>query len=415
MYGRDAQVVIVGGGPAGTTTALALTHEAPALAARTVLVEKARFPRDKPCAGALGARGDALLRTIGISIDVQSVLIDGMAFRGADGLVEAVPGRIGRVVRRRDFDHALARQAAARGVRILDGVGVKGIVDQGAAGVLVQTTEGTLRAAVVAGCDGVGSIVRRSLGIGRGRLLAQVVETDTEPLPGEEDRTLLHFDASDRQLAGYAWDFPTVVDGRPMVSRGIYRFNGGESARELRRADIGDLLAARLNDLGVDPRNCPMKRYAERGFEPTTSLARGGCMLVGEAAGIDALTGEGIAQAIEYGVLAGHFLARRLRTSELGAIDLADWNVEMRRSRLARDLRVRARFVPIFYGSRRFALQRFFVSSSSALSVGARHFGAGPQRLREIGEVAARGLAHIAVGGIEAFLDPWRAWNGANG
>ena len=54
-------VVIVGGGPAGTTTALALTHAAPELASRLLVLEKARYPRDKPCAGALGRRGDGLL------------------------------------------------------------------------------------------------------------------------------------------------------------------------------------------------------------------------------------------------------------------------------------------------------------------------------------------------------------------
>ncbi|HXX69765.1 MAG TPA: NAD(P)/FAD-dependent oxidoreductase [Polyangiaceae bacterium] len=399
----DAEIVIVGGGPAGTTTALALAREAPAVADRTVVLERARYPRDKPCAGALGARGDSLLRGIGISIDVESVPIDGMSFLGVQGSVKAVPGGIGRVVRRREFDHALARQAAARGVRIRDGVCVTGLIDEGSRGVVVQTTQGTLRAAAVAGCDGVGSVVRRSLGVGRGRWLAQVIETDTEPLRGEDDRTL-RFDASDRSLVGYAWDFPTIVGGRWMVSRGVYGFKR-ERDGESRPDDVAAVLEARLIGLGIDPAQCPTKRYAERGFESTTLLARGRCMLVGEAAGIDALTGEGIAQAIEYGVLAGRFLATQLRSAELGAVDLAGWNATVRRSRLARDLRARARFVPIFYGPRRFALQRFFVASPSALSIGARHFGARPQRWPEIGEIAVRGLAHLVLGGLDSLAN----------
>jgi len=76
----------------------------------------------------------------------------------------------------------------------------------------------------------------------------------------------------------------------------------------------------------------------------------------------------------------------------------------VRRSRLARDLRFRARFVPLFYGPRRAALQRFFVESTSAVSVGARHFGGGRQRWVEIGDVAARGLAHLAAAGLESVL-----------
>jgi len=54
----------------------------------------------------------------------------------------------------------------------------------------------------------VGSLVRKALGLGGGKLRAQVLELDTEPVPGERDRALLHFDFSDRMLTGYAWDFP---------------------------------------------------------------------------------------------------------------------------------------------------------------------------------------------------------------
>lgn len=396
----DAQVAIVGGGPAGSATALALTHDAPALAARTILLEKAKYPRDKPCAGAIGARGDALLREVGASIDVESARIDGMSFRGLRGSVTAVPGGIGRVVRRREFDHALVRLVAARGVLVRDGVCVDRVVDEGRDGVEVRTTDGTLRVAVVVGCDGIGSLVRRSLGAGRGAWLAQVVEADTEPLPGDGDRALLRFDASDRTLSGYAWDFPTLVAGRPMVSRGVYQLRAGAA----HGADVGKHLAERLVALGLDPGRYPTKRYAQRGYEASVRLARGGRMLVGEAAGIDSLTGEGIAQAIEYGLLAGRFLARRHATARGGAIDVSDWDLEVQRSRLAWDLRMRARFVPIFYGPRRSALERFFIESPSALSVGARHFGGSGQRWREIGDVAARGLIHAASNRLEGVL-----------
>src|SRR5271163_731206 len=97
-------VVIVGGGPAGTTTALALVAAAPGLASRVVVLEKARYPREKPCAGALGARGDALLAGLGVVVDVPSAPVDGMSFQSAGGLVTAAPGRVGRVVRRLEFD-----------------------------------------------------------------------------------------------------------------------------------------------------------------------------------------------------------------------------------------------------------------------------------------------------------------------
>ena len=183
----DADVAIVGGGPAGSATALALAFVAPELASRTVVLEKARYPRDKPCAGAIGARGDALLREIGVHVRVPSVAIDGVSFRASLGSAVAAPGKIGRVVRRLEFDHALALAAAARGVEVRDGVTVDGLSDEGTQGVLLRTSAGPLRTRVAVGCDGVGSVIRKDLGVSAGRLRAQVIEVDTEPVEGDAD------------------------------------------------------------------------------------------------------------------------------------------------------------------------------------------------------------------------------------
>ena len=363
-------MVIVGGGPAGSTTALAIAAAAPELASRVVVLEKARYPREKPCAGALGARGDALLRDLGVDVDVPSAPVDGMSFQAAGVTVTAAPGRIGRVVRRLEFDAALARAVRSRGVEIREGVRVDRVTD-----------------------DGLGSVVRKALGLGAGRLWAQVVEVDTEPVRGDPDRSLLHFDASDRSLPGYAWDFPTVVDGRPLVCRGVYRLKLDDDPADEGR-DVSAVLAARLRAQGIDPSRCKNKRYAERGFEPATCLARGALMLVGEAAGIDPVTGEGIAQAIEYGVLAGRFLARRL-TSDDGLPAVAEWHDEVAASRLARDLRIRTRFVRLFYGPSRPEVERFITETPDALYVGCQHFAAQPYDWLKLAGVLARGAAAL--------------------
>jgi flavin-dependent dehydrogenase len=320
----DHDIVIVGGGPAGSTTALAIAQAAPELASRVVLLEKAHYPRDKPCAGALAGRGEALLRALDVNAGVPSVPIDGVSFRGSAGAAVAAPGRIGRVVRRIEFDDALVRAAASRGIVVREGVRVVAVRDDDRLGPIVETNEGALRTRVVVGCDGIGSVVRKGLGLGAGRLRAQVIEVDTEPVAADRDRALLHFDASDRRLPGYAWDFPTIVGGRALVCRGIYRLKIAGDAAE-GQADVASLLAERLRAVGVDPSQCENKRYAERGYEPASRIARGATMLVGEAAGIDLATGEGIAQAIEYGVLAGRFLARRIRETRGGRLVVDDW------------------------------------------------------------------------------------------
>jgi flavin-dependent dehydrogenase len=223
---------------------------------------------------------------------------------------------------------------------------------------------------------------------------AQVVEVDTEPAADDGDRRRLHFDASDRQLAGYAWDFPTLVGGRALVCRGVYRLtiDGMRAADE---RDLGAILADRLRAQGLDPARSKNKRYAERGYEPAARVARGSLMLVGEAAGIDPVTGEGIAQAIEYGVLAGRFLAERLQAS--GAFrTLAYWNDEVARSRLARDLRIRCFFAKLFYGPARGRVERWFTETSDAVHVGCQHFAGQDYDYGKLVRVLARGAARLA-------------------
>src|SRR5262249_51223295 len=128
-------------------------------------------------------------------------------------------------------------------------------------------------------------------------------------------------------------------DGRPLVCRGVYRLKG-EGDRPDGAGDVAAVLSERLRGQGIDPASCKNKRYAERGYEPGAPVARGALMLAGEAAGIDPVTGEGIAQAIEYGVLAGRFLARRLARDDGASARLEGWTAELASSRLARDLRI---------------------------------------------------------------------------
>ena len=399
MTGVDCDIAIVGAGPAGSTTALAIVHDAPELAAGVVVLEKARFPRDKPCAGALGGRGDALLAQIDAAVDVPGVPIDGVSFRGARGDAVAAPGRIGRVVRRMEFDHRLVQIARSRGVLVREGVSVRGVHGDEHGLAVLETSEGVLRARVAVGCDGVGSVVRKGLGLGAGSLRAQVIEVDTEPVRADRDRALLHFDASDARLAGYSWDFPTVVAGRALVSRGVYKVKLPGFVSTAPGVDV--LLHERLLGLGIDPGQCQNKRYAERGFEPAPRLSRGSLMLVGESAGVDICTGEGIAQAIEYGVLAGRFLVRRVRDARGGALDVDAWHDEVAASRLARDLRIRARFLELFCGPARARMDRLLTGSPEMLFVGCQHFAAQRYDWIKVGKAAVRGL--IAVG-------PSRLW-----
>jgi hypothetical protein len=130
-------------------------------------------------------------------------------------------------------------------------------------------------------------------------------------------------------------------------------------------------------------------------------------MLVGEAAGIDPVTGEGIAQAIEYGALAGPFLASVLRGEE----SLAGWTRRVNRSRLGVDLRIRRRLVHSFFGPSRPSIERFLVSSPAAVRSGCRHFGAIPADASDLLEVGL-GTARVFLESLVRSVGGGRATSG---
>ncbi|HEU4536701.1 MAG TPA: FAD-dependent monooxygenase [Polyangiaceae bacterium] len=385
---HDHELVIVGGGPAGLATALFLAQHAPALAARTLVVERERYPREKVCAGAVGARAERALEAIGVRVDVPHARFDGALVTTGCGRVEARVGAVGRVVRRVEYDARLAEAARARGAAIAEGVAVTGL-EADPEGVTLRTTAGPLRARAVVGADGVGSFVRRALGLRAARWRAQVVETDTEADARDLDRSLLHFDLSDHSLSGYAWHFPTVVDGRPLVCRGVYRLIlPGERAGE---GDVGERLDALLAARGLEPAGHAQKRFAERGFHPHEPVARGRTLLVGEAAGIDPVSGEGIAQAILYGRAAASYLADRLASP--GPFD--DWAPYLRRTPLGRDLYVRHAIGRRLFGPARASYERALCEVPGLADLALRYFGGLAIERPALARLGARLARHL--------------------
>jgi menaquinone-9 beta-reductase len=326
-------VIIAGAGPSGLSTALFLLHARPEMEGRVLVLEKKSFPREKICAGALGGRGDRLLESIGVRVEVPSIPITGIRFTVPQGSSERSPGPIGRTIRRLEYDAALAARARDRGVLLVEEAPVRSIAVSNR-GVEVAAGDRAYTGGVLVGADGVGSFVRRWLGLSFAPLKARVVEVDAERVEGDPPPSVLHFDVSNRGLNGYAWDFPTPLGGEVRMSRGVYGlvFPGDDSP------DVAGILDRRLERMGLDPGVHRKKQMIERGFEPHQPFARGRVILVGEAAGVDPITGEGIAEAIQYGAVAGAYLAEKLSLSHL---DLTDWRRHLLRSAVGADLLLR--------------------------------------------------------------------------
>jgi geranylgeranyl reductase family protein len=276
--------IVVGAGPAGSTAA----HRLAAAGARVLLVDKARFPRDKPCGGGLTLRA---VRELPVPVDpVVEHVVDRMAFRLRYGRSFA-RGRgtpLILMTQRRRLDHYLAEQAAAAGADFRDGVKVSGVeADEGGVRALVDGSP--VDAAVLIGADGANGVTARSLGLGG------------EPTLGVAFEGNVPYGAADRERyrglalielgtvpGGYGWVFPKGDH----VNVGV---GGWEH--------VGPTLRTRLRELcrrhAIDPdaveslrgHRLPLRR-------PRAALARGRALLVGDAAGlVDPISGDGMYEA----------------------------------------------------------------------------------------------------------------------
>ncbi len=397
MGDRVWTAVISGSGPSGAGLALALTARDPALAREILVLEAGRHPREKICAGGITANGVKRLREWGAPLDVPAVRMEGVRVR-VGGRTTEIPssGSEAVVVRRDAFDASLVRQARARGVEVREETPLLD-ARRDPDGVTIAVPGATLRARCVVGADGVKSAVRRALGFARGRRFSRLLVIETPPLPLDEPRPVFGFDFScvAEGIQGYVWDFPCVIDGRPAVSRGIFDRAGDE----IRRRDWKRVFAAALRARGVDPAAHRWKGFPEREFDPRIPTAAPRAILLGDAAGIDPLLGEGIAQGFEYAELAADSI---LRARRAGDWRFADHHAGLLRSPLGRELSLTARTVDHLYDRRRFPfwISLLFRSRAVREIVGSA--------MSEGGGLSDR-VGSIALSALGQWLRPGRA------
>jgi len=267
------------------------------------------LPRPKPCAGGVTGKGVAVLRRLGLSLAVPALPIHRVEVALGDRRWAAEAAGLAVTVERAAFDHWLAREAAAAGAELHDGEAVTA-VELGERGVRVRTEVATYTARCLVAADGGGSTVRRLLGwpppTHRARLL--YVETDEVPEKTEccDDTLYLDFTPMEAGLHGYLWDFPSPRPAGVGLHRGLYDRGDAASRRGNLKPLFRDALAAR----GVDLDACRLGGYFERELPRGGAVAAPPLLLAGEAAGIDPLFGEGIAQALAHGGLVAREIAR---------------------------------------------------------------------------------------------------------
>ncbi len=304
-------MAVVGGGPAGAAAAITLARGG----RDVLLVDKARFPRDKCCGDGLTASALRHLEWLGLDpADVGSWQpVGDVRLRSPSGRSVAYPlprtgGAFAVVAGRSDLDAALLDVARTEGVKVFDGHGLAGAewkTGDDTINLLVGGL-GSVTARYAIGADGMWSPLRKALGA-----------TEEAGYLGEWHAFRQYFTGVDGPAAkqmwvwfepdllpGYAWSFP-LPGGRANVGFGIQR-RPGRPTRAMKEQWI-DLLSRThvRHALGGGVPEGPHKAWPIPARVQDTALyaASGRALFVGDAArATDPMTGEGIGQALETGI-----------------------------------------------------------------------------------------------------------------
>ena len=354
-------VIIVGAGPAGISTALHLAKLAPELISRTLILEKAHHPRPKLCGGGILPDAEVVLRQLGLDItEVPHVDVDWahFDFDGRGMRMRATKeGKFAfRVIRRHEFDAWLAAKARERGFIIHENTVVKGITAT-EAGVVVRTDRGEYHAEVVVGADGSNSVVRRAIIPQEDLHVARLLEIVTEPKPEKsfhkQSDSYFDFVIIPQGIQGYVWDFPAVENGKAVRVRGIFDSNVLSYKADV---PLRFALDEELGRHGLHLSDYKLEGHPIRWFEAKSEFSAPRVLLVGDAAGTDALFGEGISSALGYGWFAARAIQEAFTNKDFS---FRGYKRSILKAELGKALRRRTWMARFFYRLRSARFQAF--------------------------------------------------------
>jgi geranylgeranyl reductase family protein len=341
--GHDADAIVVGGGPAGAAAAARLAAQG----FRTVLVDRASFPRDKVCGDFVGPAALAELADLGVAqaqafratskMADLALHIDGdqltvMGIPQVDGLPD-----YGRVIPRLQLDAWILDAARRAGATVLDGRKVTA-VQQAPDAITVQGHSAAgpwqLRTRLLLGADGSNSMVARTLRGGlppsQDRIMAVRAYFDDVDGPAGQGDVCFRSDS----FPGYYWLFP-AGGGSANLGVGMLTSTYPQSGRNLR--EMLQRLIAEDASLQYRLRGARMRGkvlgHPLTTYNPRLPLIGDRVMLLGDAAGlINPLNGEGIQYALHSARWAAGIAADCLASDRLDAASLEGYQQRVHQS-----------------------------------------------------------------------------------
>jgi len=340
VTGFDAEVVIVGGGPGGSTMATRLARAGH----RVLLLDKATFPRHKACSEYVNAAGVAILDELGMLDEARQFgahSMEAMIVHAPDGgrftadFARAEPGRAALGLSRHTLDHLLLDRARTSGATVCERAHVRRLLrDNGRVVGVEARINGVaeqIRAPLVIGADGVHSVVARELGLSvalrwprKTGLVAHYRGVTGLDRQGEMHVVANHGYAGLAPLEDGLTNVAVVVDAR---------------AVERRTGTIDEFFEATLAAIpALQSKLEGAQRVGSiRGVGSMAHRARrtsgDGFMLIGDAASfLDPFTGEGIYEALRAAQLAAPVASTALRDGDTSAGALATYSLARRRT-----------------------------------------------------------------------------------